>query len=324
MQSDCPSANRAGVATSSATRTGMLTVAQTVELYMSSYAGRDTTRGHRLTWWGQELGAVRLFELDDDMVFNAMQRLSARPARYWAGTDADGRPIMKAKAKTLSPATLNRYQAALSSLLTWAQKQRLVPRDWHHPCRQLDFRAEDNARVRFLTEAELDRLLAACKKSKWSKLYLLVLMAITTGARRGELEALRWEDVDLEARSAYVSQTKNKDPKVLALVASVVLELARFRPASGKGLVFASKSRPSQAVNFNVPWKTALAYAKINDFRFHDCRHCCASYLAQHGATLLEIADVLGHRQLSVTRRYSHLTTHHKAALVDRVLGAIK
>ncbi len=67
-----------------------------------------------------------------------------------------------------------------------------------------------------------------------------------------------------------------------------------------------------------------MAAAGVKKFRFHDLRHSCASMLAQNGATLLEIGDLLGHRQLQMTKRYSHLATSHKAALVNRVLGAIR
>ena len=61
--------------------------------------------------------------------------------------------------------------------------------------------------------------------------------------------------------------------------------------------------------------------AKIKEFRFHDLRHSCASFLAQSGATLLEIADVLGQRNLTTTKRYSHLAIKHKSDLVNRVMG---
>ena len=77
-------------------------------------------------------------------------------------------------------------------------------------------------------------------------------------------------------------------------------------------------------MNFDGYWDTALSEAKIEDFRFHDLRHTRASYLAQNGASLLEIADVLGHRNLSVTRRYSHLTIDSKSKLVNRVLGGLQ
>jgi integrase len=70
-------------------------------------------------------------------------------------------------------------------------------------------------------------------------------------------------------------------------------------------------------------WDKAVKKAEISNFRFHDLRHTCASYLAQNGATLLQIADVLGHKQLEVTKRYSHLCVDHKQSLVDRVLGGV-
>ena len=254
---------------------------------------------------------------------DALEQLAERPGRYWAGTDADGAPIMKAKRGKLAPATVNRYAASLGGMLTWAIRKRIAPRGFEHPCRSVERRRESNERVRFLTADERARLLEACRASKWPRLYLLVLMAITTGARRGELTGLRGRDLDLQRAVAHVHLTKNGDRKVLPLMPAVVEELRRHRVADG-ALLFASKRRPEQPYTFESVWTTALKAAGIKDFRFHDLRHTCASYLAQDGASLLEIADVLGHRQLSVTKRYSHLTTAHKARLVSRVLGEIR
>mgnify|MGYP000076272700 CR=1 FL=1 len=70
-------------------------------------------------------------------------------------------------------------------------------------------------------------------------------------------------------------------------------------------------------------WKRAVKDAELEDFRFHDLRHTTASYLAQSGATLLEIADVLGHKQIEVTKRYAHLCIEHKSSLINRVMGSI-
>lgn len=307
-------------------RNGAVTLSSLIDAYMADYAGRDTTRHQRLAWWIGRLGALPLTDLSDDDVFAAVEELAAQRGRYFAGKDADGRPVMKAKRKPLSPATVNRYQAALSAVLTWAQRRRMTPKDWHNPCRNLELRPERNEIVRFLSDAERAGLLAACKASKWPLLYVLVLMGITTGARRGELEGLRWCDLDLERAEATVDRTKNGDRKVLPLVPAVVEELARLRPNPEKPheLVFKSRRRPDVAYNFDPAWAKALGLAGVHRFRFHDLRHSCASYLAQSGAPLLQIAEVLGHRQLSVTKRYSHLTTRHKAELVGRVLGDIR
>jgi integrase len=151
---------------------------------------------------------------------------------------------------------------------------------------------------------------------------LLVLIGITTGARRGELLRLRWQDIDFERNQAYIDSTKNGDKKTLALTETVLQELKRFVESSDR-LVFASTRCPHKAFSFEQSWLKALKVAAVKKFRFHDLRHTCASYLAQNGATLLEIGDVLGQRQQQVTKRYSHLTTGHKAALVNRVLGSI-
>lgn len=304
-------------------RDGSIPLRELIDAYMAAYDGRDGSRHQRLTWWYAKLGSVSLNELTDDAVFYALEDLAAQRSRYFAGEDADGRPIFKAKRKPMAPATINRYAAALASVLTWATRKRITPRGWENPCRRIERRPEHNEVVRFLSDRERIALLEACRKSRWPKLYLLVLMAITTGARRGELESLRWRDVDLDRRICSIAQTKNGDPRLLPLTDAIVNEL-KLHAGAPAALVFASTRRPDVAFNHVEPWKKALKAAGIVNFRFHDLRHSCASYLAQSGATLLEIGEVLGHRQLSVTKRYSHLTTQHKSALIDRVLGGIQ
>ena len=167
-------------------------------------------------------------------------------------------------------------------------------------------------------------------------------MAITTGARQGELLRLKWSDIDFSARRAYVYQSKNGEPRVLPFVDSVIDELTRHRdriieeqrkkldpgieallPFETVALIFESKRAPGKPFEFRKHWVKAMKKAKMTNFRFHDLRHTCASYLAQNGATLLEIAEVLGHKQMEVTKRYSHLCVDHKQDLVDRMLGGV-
>ena len=145
-------------------------------------------------------------------------------------------------------------------------------------------------------------------------------MALTTGARRGELLGLLWRDVDLNRANAFVHSSKNGEPRVLPLVPAVVTELKRFQ-GKPDDLVFGSARKPGKAMDISSHWRSALQQAKIEQFRFHDLRHSCASTLAQNGASLLEIADVLGHRTMTMVRRYSHLSVDSKRRLVGRVLG---
>lgn len=307
-------------------RDGSITIARLVEFYLANYAGRDRARRQRLQMWVHRLGHVTLGELSDDHVHVELEQLASRNALYFAGLDADGRRVFHEKRHRLAPGTINRYGAALAAVITWAIKRRIAPKGYVHPCRGVERRPEGDGRTRFLSDAERERLLAACRADPWPKLYGLVLMALTTGARKGELMGLTWADVDLARREAYVGRTKNGDPRVLPLVAAVVAELQGFKAGKPDELVFGAPRDAKRAFSFEEHFVQAVKAARLagDKVTFHTLRHSCASYLAKHGATLLEIADLLGHRQLQVTKRYSHLATSHKAALVERVLGGIQ
>ena len=304
-------------------RRGDLPLGELIDLYMSVYTGRDTTRVQRLTWWKARLGSTPFAEINDDHIHAALEALEGDTARRYAGVDAAGQKIFKARKAPRSPATINRYNAALAAVFTWAIRRRVAPKAWDHPCRRVERRPENNESTRFLDDDERRRLLEACKASRWPKLYLLVLLALTTGARKSELTGLRWRDIDLVEKVMHVARTKNGDPKVLPLVPAAAEQLQAFKGADS-ALVFASKIRPDQPYSFEQRWAQALRLARVRSFRLHDLRHSCASMLARQGATLLEIGDLLGHRQVSMTKRYSHLASSHRSALVNRVLGDLR
>jgi integrase len=302
------------------------TLAELIDAYQAAYVGRDPSRPRMLAFWRGEFGPERPFhEITDEDVFAGLERLKSEPARRYAGRDADGKPVHRGL-DCRKPATVNRYHAAAMALFTWAIKRRHAPRGWENPARRIERAPERNQVTRFLSPAERERLLAACRRSGWPRLYLLVLMALTTGARRGELLGLTWGDVDFERSIAYVRSSKNGEPRALPLLPAVLAELERFRLDRREACVFPGRGTKGLFVpaHFGSSWRSAVKAAELKDFRFHDLRHTTASYLAQNGASLLEIADVMGHRQLQMVKRYAHLTTDSKAKLVHRVLGAIK
>jgi integrase len=172
------------------------TLGELIDAYMAAYAGRDSARGYRLATWRARLGERALAELTDDDVFHTLEAIGAEPARVYVGRGVDGAPVHRAKGKR-SPGTLNRYHASLAAVFNWGIKHRRVPKGFENPCRQVPRQPERPGIVRFLSEDERTRLLAACRASKWQRLYVLVVMAITTGARRSELLGLRWRDIDL-------------------------------------------------------------------------------------------------------------------------------
>ena len=208
-------------------RDGSVTVRALADAYMQAYAGRDTTRTTRIAFWVEKLGEKRIGDVLDDDVQHALDELATRKAKFYCGKDADGRPIFRALGEPPSGATINRYLAAFSSLCTWAQKKRMLPRDWVTPCKTVEKSPESRGRLRFLDEAERDRLLTACRAQKWPRLYLLVLMALTTGCRRGELERLCWRDIDFDGAIASIHDTKNGEPRRAPLTDAVIEELRR-------------------------------------------------------------------------------------------------
>lgn len=155
-----------------AERPRSLSVRELIERYMAVYAGRDVALVQRLSTWQSILGEFTLEKIDTDVIHAARAEIAALPALAYKGRDHEGRRIFKTKARqrTKTPATINRYHAALSGVFTWAIEQRLAPRGWTNPCRGIKRMPEPDGRVRFLDNDERTRLLDACKASKYQRL----------------------------------------------------------------------------------------------------------------------------------------------------------
>ena len=274
------------------------------DAYLQYWTGRDHHRVTQVKWWKARIGRTVLADVRPDEIRRHLKE-------YAQGTDRPG--------GARAPASVNRLRAALSSIYSYGVREGLSTKN---PVRSVAMEKEQNHRVRYLSEDERIALLDACRSSRWDKLYLLVLMAMMTGARKGELKSLHWEWIDFQARLVRLERTKNGEPRVLTLPIAVIEELLRHRRPSG--LVFESARRRGVAMDEKKPWTRALLQAEISNFRFHDLRHTAASYLAMGGATLLEIAEVLGHKSLQTTKRYAHLSVAHRQAITDRMLGGLK
>ncbi|GAK82803.1 integrase [Vibrio ponticus] len=272
-------------------------LSEAIDEFLEQYTGKDASLRQRLSHWSVTFGALAIGKISRQKV----------------------KTELRALLKRCTPATVNRYKAALGTLYRYLLHEYDID---HNPTRGIPLYTENNARTRFLSDVELQGLLAACQQSSWERLFLLVLLAITTGARRGELISCRWESVNLNARTIHLSTTKNGEQRLLTLTHEVVEELMKFRQSTG--YLFPLPKHPvTYFKNFDCYWKEALAKAHIENFRFHDLRHTCASILAMNGATLLEIKQVLGHKTITMTQRYAHLCVEHQHVLTERVLGNI-
>ena len=177
---------------------------------------------------------------------------------------------------------------------------------------------EARGRVRFLDDDERQRLLTACQASRNKQLYLCVILALSSGMRQAELMGLKWSDVNLKDGFLILHETKNGDRRRVPL-SGLGLELLREHAKVRRldtPLLFPGMLHAHTPIDLRRAFEGALKRAEITDFHWHDLRHCTASYLAMNGASLAEIAEVLGHKTLQMVKRYSHLSDGHVSNVV--------
>jgi integrase len=271
----------------------------------------------QLNWWKQEIGSYVLANITPSLIAECRDKL------------LNTQTMRKEK---MNPATVVRYLAALSHAFTVAVNEWGWLED--SPMRKVNKPKESRGRVRFLSDKERDALLENCKKSDNKYLNVIVVLALSTGMRKGEILNLTWENVDLQRDRITLHETKNGERRVVPLVSrasELLKELNKIR-IIGTTLLFPSgiqrngtlRNPPSyKPIHIRKAWLTALNKAEIEDFRFHDLRHSAASYLAMNGASLAEIAEVLGHKTLQMVKRYAHLSEAHTADVVERMNNKI-
>ena len=255
----------------------------------------------QLAWWRERYGALSLASFTPARINEAIEDLRM-----------GGR----------SAATVNRYVAPLSAAFTYAVKNLGWMDD--NPVRKIEKPKEGGGRVRFLSDDERARLLQACKESSNPLLYPAVVVALSTGMRRGEQFSLTWRQVDLNAGRIRLEKTKNGDRRMVALTGPALEELRKLAKVRrlDNDYVFPGKVK-GQPIDLTRPWRLALKAAEIEDFRWHDLRHSFASELAMSGATLAEIAEAMGHKTLAMVKRYAHMADDHVSSVVERMTARV-
>ena len=208
------------------------------------------------------------------------------------------------------PATVNRYLATIRSLLRMARDEW----QWIDSMPKIRLLHGEIERDRWLTRHEAKRLLAVCPEH----LAALVQFALATGCRAREITGLEWNRVDLKRGTAWLDHTKNGTPRGVPLNVDAVRVLAG---QVGKHPIFCFtyKGEPIGWELTNSAWKTALAKAGIENFRFHDLRHTWASWHRQSGTSCDELKDLGGWKSRVMVDRYAKYATEHLTVAAARI-----
>ena len=218
--------------------------------------------------------------------------------------------------KPLKPATIDHELTLLKHLFRLRVELNLSPAN---PIEKIKLFKVENARDRYLSQEEAERLLIECNPD----FRVVVLTAMLTGCRSSELKSLRWSSVDTVNRTITVrrSYSKNNQTKTVPMTDDVFAafeEMHQERDRGPEGLVFVNR--------YGKPWKSwrtafenACKRAGITDFHFHDLRHCFGSWLEMTGTTGKTQMELMGHKDPKMTMRYTHLSMDHKRCAVEKL-----
>ena len=282
----------------------LLSFKELVDKYTDQYTGKDPSTLGRLNYWTTRFGDKSVTQVDEYDVDDGLVEL----------------------AKTRTGSTVNRYKSTLSAVfIFFIQHPDYKKIGYSNPVRKESVSrfSENRAKQRFLSRDEQNSLLKASKTANWEKFYLVVLLAITTGARKGEILSLKWSDIDFKNRTALLADTKNGKPRLLPLTQPVVEELMKYREKNNY-LIFHNTVSSTTPFDIKKSWATALTISGIRHCRFHDLRHTAASNLVECGRTLFEVGTLLGHSSTSMTARYAHLAIEHTRDMIDSVMGHLQ
>ena len=147
--------------------------------------------------------------------------------------------------------------------------------------------------------------------------YLFVLIALSTGARYSEIHKLTWDNVDFKNRQFYFMQTKNGENRGVPMSETVYQELKAFKKVRNiKNNYLWTTKDGRKLIDMRVRFYKVLEVSGVK-CRFHDLRHTVASHIAMNGGSLLDIAQITGHKTMQMVKRYSHLTQKHTAKLLQ-------
>jgi len=269
----------------------------------------DTSHGSRVQFWIDLLGDTPIAEINGEHVADGTDVLAARK-RLLPRRTREGMIYIESD-QPLSGGTINRYISSLGTVFKDARAMRLTPRGMSSPTRGAERMPVSKGRKVNVNAEQVRHLVACARMGRNPALSALVALAATSGLRMGNIQSIRWCDVNLSAKFIDVEVTKNDEPHRAVLLPWVADELSRWRKLQqGEGAKRSEGDLVFGPMNPKRSYASALRMADLPEtWTFHHLRHCAASILAQAGLGTAAIMSTLGQKSPSMALRYSHVNT---------------
>lgn len=219
------------------------------------------------------------------------------------------------KNKKVKPSSVNRELSCLKFMFSLAERWKLVN---DNPVKEVRLFKEQKIAMKILTEDEAEKLIHnSCEHLK-----PIIILALHTGMRRGEIFKLKWNDIDFNKHFIYVKETKSNVMRKVPMNSFVADTLKRIKREGD--YVFYNPKTKDHITDVKKAFRAACRRAGIKDLRFHDLRHSAATSMVTGGIDLVTVAEILGHSDIKTTMRYAHPTPENKRKTVDilaRVYG---
>lgn len=255
-------------------------------------------------WWRDKIGHLKCSELTSSILADCKRLLISENCIKPAG-------------KQRGNSTINKYLMALSAVITFGMKEYKL---WTvNPMHDVEKRKLPDLRTRFLSEDEIKILKAGARKKSY-RLYIFVLIALTTGGRYSEIRELQVDNIDFKNQRIYYLNTKNNTNRGVPVSKKLLIKIKTYLKVYNikSGYLFINDKKTT-LIYMKGAFEQLIKDLKIKDFRFHDLRHTAASYFLMSGATIIELMELFGWTSQSMARRYAHLSKTHTANLVNKV-----
>ncbi len=220
-------------------------------------------------------------------------------------------------AEGLKPATVNRRLACLKHMFRKAFEWGACSDEKLKHVRQVKFLKENNQRVRYLEPGECQSLIQVCEKyPRLRHLKPIIITALNTGMRRGEILSLKWEQIDLKKGFIVFDDNPNGEKRQIPINEALSETLREMVRRIDSDFVFVdSIGKPYKHIR--EAFASACRRTGLKDFRFQDLRHTFACHLVKAGIEIATVSKLMGHKSMAMTMRYSSLAPDHMKAAVN-------